>query len=217
MRRAWPLSWAGMHKLATALRRSSASMSARTSPAAAADFEKRPKGGPESLLKIRAQRLEGRVSRMQRRGEPALGGNEAGISLHPTRQGFEGLVLGRKDRRGVRAGVDFATEDGSDQVRALRKVPVNGADADAGLFCDFSHRSVHPGGREHRLGRLEQRVDVPPCVGAHAPIRAVPRLQSVTLVFRSIAHHASLDKTEHCSVKSGMWFRSSQVNAARLC
>jgi len=38
MRRACPSSWAGMHKLATAPRRSSESTSARTSPAAAADW-----------------------------------------------------------------------------------------------------------------------------------------------------------------------------------
>ena len=80
----------------------------------------------------------------------------------------KGVVLGRQDRRGVRAGVDFATEDGGDQVGALRKMAIERADADAGLLGDLSHRSVHARGREHRHGRLQQRVDVALRVGAHA-------------------------------------------------
>jgi hypothetical protein len=75
-------------------------------------------------------------------------------------------VLGRQDRCGVCAGVDLAAEDGHDQVRALRKVAVNRADADAGLLCDLSHRSVHSRGSEHRHGRLKQCVDVALCVRA---------------------------------------------------
>ena len=70
------------------------------------------------------------------------------------RQCFEGLVLGRKDRRRVRAGVHFATKDSCDQVSALWEVAVDGADANAGLLCDLPHRRIHSGTREHRLGRL---------------------------------------------------------------
>jgi len=47
-------------------------------------LEKRSKGGSDSLLEMRAQGFEGRVSRMQGRGEPAFGGNKRGVSLHPT-------------------------------------------------------------------------------------------------------------------------------------
>ena len=126
---------------------------------------------------------------MQSFGEPALGCNEGRISLHPIRQRFEGLVLGRKDRRGVRAGVHFATEDGRDEVSALWEVTVDSADADAGLFCDRPHRSVHPGGAEHCLGRLEQRVDVALCIRAHAPIRAALRLETIASIFRCVAHN----------------------------
>jgi hypothetical protein len=126
---------------------------------------------------------------VQSLGEPALGRNEGGISLHPIRQRFEGLVLGRKDRRGVRAGVHFATEDGRDEVSALWEVTVDSADADACLFCDRPHRSVHPGGAEHCLGRLEQRVDVALCVRAHAPIPAALRLEAIASVFRFVVHN----------------------------
>jgi hypothetical protein len=100
----------------------------------------------------------------------------------------------RQDRRGVRAGVHFVTEDGHDKVGALRKVAINGADADAGLLCDFSHRSVYSRGGEHRHGRPEQRVDVALRVGAHASIRAAARLQAITLVFRFVVHHVPLAK-----------------------
>jgi NAD(P)-dependent dehydrogenase (short-subunit alcohol dehydrogenase family) len=79
---------------------------------------------------------------VQSLGEPALGRDEGGIALHPIRQGFEGRVLGRKDRRGVRAGVHFATEDGGDEVSAPWEVTVDSADA--GPLRDLPHGSVHP-------------------------------------------------------------------------
>ena len=117
---------------------------------------------------------------------------------------------------GVRAGVDFATEDGCDEVRALRKVAVNGADADAGLLCDLSHRSVHPGGREHRLGRLgatrrgcavRRRARADPC-GPEAPRH---RLWSSGLSLTT----TPLDKRNSVPYKYGTRFRLSQVSAAR--
>ncbi len=88
----------------------------------------------------------------------------------------------------VGAGVNFATEDGCDQVGPLRKVAVHGADADAGLLRDFSHRSVHTGGRKHLPGRLEQRLNVALRVGAHTSIRAVAKLHAITWVFGFVVH-----------------------------
>jgi hypothetical protein len=151
-------------------------------------LKKHPKGRPESLLEMRSQVFEGRISRMQSWGEPALGCNEGGISLHPICQCFERLVLGRKDRRGVRAGVHFATEDGCDEVSALGEVAVNSADTDAGFLCDLSHRCVYPRSCEHRFGRLKQRINVALSVGADTPIRAALGRKSITLVFRFVAH-----------------------------
>jgi hypothetical protein len=152
-------------------------------------LKKRPKGGSNALLEIGAQGFEGRVSRVQGRGEPAFGGNKGGVSLQPFRQCLAGRVLGGEERGGLRAGIDFVTKDGCDQVRTLRKVPVNGADADASLLCNLAHRSVYSRGREYRLGRLEQRIKVALRVGAHAAICAAFRLDTITWVFWSDAHH----------------------------
>ena len=116
---------------------------------------------------------------MERRRKAALGRNEVDVALEPAIERVTGLVFGGEDRRRVCAGVDFSTEDRGDEVRALRKVAVDGADADAGLLGDLSDRSVHPRGREHRHGRLEQRIDVALGVGAQAPIRAAARLQTI--------------------------------------
>lgn len=47
-----------------------------------------------------------------------------------------------------RACIHFPPEDGCDQVGALRKMPIDGADTDAGLFGDLSHGRVHSRVRE---------------------------------------------------------------------
>jgi hypothetical protein len=163
-------------------------------------LKKRTKGGPEPLIEIPAQGFEGRVSGVQSRGEPAFGRDEGRVALHPSRQRLAGLVLGRKNRRRVRAGIDFATKDSRDEVGALWKMSIKGADAYAGLLCDLTHRSVNPSGREHRLGRPEQRVEATLGVGANPPIRAASRLQTIAFVVRFVAHHDPTCQTEHCSV-----------------
>ena len=189
-----------MHKLATAPKRSSAIDIGADLAGGCRGLKKRPKGGSESLLEVRGQGVEGRVSRVQGRGEPAFGCNKGRVSLHPSSQRLAGLVLGSQDRRGVCAGIDFVTEDGRDEVGALRKVAVNGADADAGLFGDLSHRSVHSRGREHRHGRLEQRIDVALRVGAHAPIRAAARLDAITVAL-------PVCRSPHLHLTNGTLFR----------
>ena len=70
---------------------------------------------------------------------------------------------------GLRASINFVTEDGRDEVRSLREVPIYCTDADAGLLRDLSNRGVHAGGCEHCLGRYEQSVEIALRVGAHAP------------------------------------------------
>jgi hypothetical protein len=112
----------------------------------------------ESLLEVLGQWLEGRISRVQGGGQAAFGSQKGRVSLHPSGQGLARPVLGCQDRCGVRAGIDFVTEDGRDKVGALRKVAIEGPNADPGLRCDLSHWSVHPGGGEDLDGRLEQRV-----------------------------------------------------------
>jgi hypothetical protein len=46
--------------------------------------------------------------------------NKGGVSLHPFRQSFPGLVFGSEDWGGLRASINFVTEDGRDEVRSLR-------------------------------------------------------------------------------------------------
>ena len=96
------------------------------------------------------QGIERGISGVQSLGEPALGCNEGGKSLHPIRQCFERLALGCEDRRGIGAGIHFATENSSDEVCAPREVPIDSTDPDARFFRDLSHRSIHSGSREHR-------------------------------------------------------------------
>jgi aryl-alcohol dehydrogenase-like predicted oxidoreductase len=151
-------------------------------------LEESPKRGFESLLEIRGQGVESRVPRMQRRGQAAFGGNKGRVALHPSRQRLTGPVLRRQGRRGVGAGVDLVSKDGRDELGALRKVPVEGADADARLLGYLPHRSVRAGSREDRQGRLEQRFEVALDVGPDAPIRAAVRLGFVSLVFRFVVH-----------------------------
>jgi len=104
-----PSLWADMHKLATAPRSSSASTSARTSPAAAAASRSVRMGGPKSPVEVTRQAVERRISRVQSLGEPTFGCDEGRIALHPSRQRLAWLVPGSQNRRGVRAGIDFTT------------------------------------------------------------------------------------------------------------
>ena len=79
---------------------------------------------------------------MQDFGKPAFGGDEGRVTLHPERQRVERPVIGGQNRRGIGAGIHFAPEDRGDQVGALRKVAVERADANAGLFGDLAHRRI---------------------------------------------------------------------------
>jgi hypothetical protein len=126
---------------------------------------------------------------VQSRGEPPLGCNKGGVSLHPLRQSLTGRVLGGELRGGLRTGIDFMTKHSRDQVRALREVPVYGSDPHAGLVCDFSHRSIYSRDREYRLSRPQQGLEVALCVGPHAPIRAVPMFGAIGWFFRFNDHH----------------------------
>ena len=124
------------------------------------------------LLEIDRQRLKCRIARVERRRKAALGRNEINVALEPAIERVTGLVFGCQDRPRVCAGVDFSTEDGRDEVGALRKVAIKSPNADAGLLGDLSGRSVHSGDREHRQGRLEQCIDVALGIGAQATIHA---------------------------------------------
>jgi NAD(P)-dependent dehydrogenase (short-subunit alcohol dehydrogenase family) len=106
---------------------------------------------------------------VQRRGESAFGCDEVHVTKHPSRERFARLVRDSQQRRRVRAGIDFMAEDGGDEVRALWKMAVHGAETDSRLGGDLPHRRIHSGSREHCHRRLQQRVHVPLSIGAHAP------------------------------------------------
>jgi hypothetical protein len=150
-------------------------------------------GGSNSLFEVCAQRFEGRISWVQGWGEPAFGRNKGGVSLHPPGKSRAGRKLGSKDWCGFRAGVDFVTEDGRNEVRALRKMTIKGADADVCFLCNLSHRSVHSRAGEHCLRRLKYRGEVALWVRAYASVYSAiaPWLDSTIGVFGFIAHSPS--------------------------
>ena len=140
-------------------------------------IEQGAKGGSQALLEVRAQAVEGRVARVQGWCQPALGSDEGRVTLQPSRKRLSGAVVGRQAHRGICAGVDFATKDGGNEVRTLRKVPVERANTDPGPFRNVSHGGVHARGCEDLHGRLEQCVEVAPCVGACRPLRPAALLR----------------------------------------
>jgi len=84
------------------------------------------------------------------------------------------------------------TECGGDEVRALWKMAVYGAETDPRLGGDLPHRRVHPRSREHRHRRLQQGVDVPLGIGSHAPTRVASSFDTKIRVAPLNAHHSSV-------------------------
>ena len=131
-------------------------------------------GGVEQRLERRLElgrevATEGRVggvAGVERRAKAALRHDEARVPPQPARERLRRVVLARERRRRRRARVDLATKHCGDEVRTLRKVPVNGRDPDARLRRDLAHRRVDARRREDRLRCLEQCVEAPLCVRA---------------------------------------------------
>jgi hypothetical protein len=76
-------------------------------------------------------------------GEPSFGREELGVLVQPQCERRGRLVGGGQLRGRVGAAVHPALEYGFDQVRALREVPVERADADPGQVGDFLGGCVH--------------------------------------------------------------------------
>ena len=128
--------------------------------------EQRGEGGAESLQEVAGQPREGRVARVQRRGESALGREQVCEPMDPLGECFGWLVHGTQGRARGGNGVDPAFHDGFDQVGALREVPVQRADSYAGQVSDLLRRCVDAGGGEDGLRGLDQRADIALRVGA---------------------------------------------------
>jgi hypothetical protein len=65
------------------------------------------------------------------------------------------------------------SEDGGDQVGALREVAVEGGESDPGLAGDLAYRSIHARYAENLPRGVDQRVDVALRIRAYAtcPLR----------------------------------------------
>ena len=59
-------------------------------------LQQSPQSRFQPLVKVGGQRVEGRVSRVQRAGKAAFGRDETHETLHPSRQCLERLILGRQ-------------------------------------------------------------------------------------------------------------------------
>ena len=136
-----PSSDTGIHSRATACSRSLALMSARISPVAAAASSSDAESGFESLEEIAGQGVERRVTRVKGGGESSFGREELGVPVEPVRECCSWLVRCGQRRGRVGAGVYLALKHGLDQVRALREVPVQRSDSDAGQVGDLPWRA----------------------------------------------------------------------------
>ena len=106
-------------------------------------FEQRPESRSDSLVEVAGQGVERRIARVKGGGESSLGGEELGVPVEPLRECRPRLVR-RGQRRGrVGAGIYLALKHGLDEVRALREVPVQGSDSDAGQVSDLLRGRVH--------------------------------------------------------------------------
>ena len=99
--------------------------------------------GSQPLHEVAGQRGEGGIARVQGRREPALGPEQLDVAIDPERERLGRWVGGGQLRPGLGEVVDPRLHDGLDQVRALREVPVQRADAHPGEIGDLLRRGVH--------------------------------------------------------------------------
>src|SRR6185437_5352273 len=157
-------------------------------------LEQRSKRRAQAPVEVGGKVVERRIARVQRLREPAFGADERRVALHPAREGLERVASGRQRGRGVRASVYLALEDGGDEVRALRKMAVEGAKPNASLLGDLAHRRIDAGGGEHVLCGLQQRVEAALGVGAHALRRGAFRPDGLLELRRRLGHDKSVAK-----------------------
>ena len=118
-------------------------------------------GGGELLAGLgHGHRARGE-DRAERVGHLPLGGDVAGEPVHPRPQGALGGV---RREQAVDARAQFGellAVQRLDQCLAGGEMPVEGADADAGVPRDLLKRHGLPAGRERRPGRVKQARSVP--------------------------------------------------------
>ena len=135
--------------------------------------EQRAEGGFESLEEVAGQGVERRVARVKGGGQSSLGREELGVPVERVRERPSRLVRCGQCRGRVGAGVYLVLEHGLDQVRALREMPVQRPDSDAGQVGDLLRGRVHARGAEDGLRRRKQGADVALRVGAQLARRSL--------------------------------------------
>jgi hypothetical protein len=75
--------------------------------------------------------------------ESSLGREKLGLAVQPPRECVSWLVRCAPRRGGVGAGIHLALQDGLDEVRAPREVPVQRSDSDASRISDLLRGRIH--------------------------------------------------------------------------
>jgi hypothetical protein len=80
---------------------------------------------------------------MQGLSQPAFGSDKGCVPLQPSSQRLSRPMLGCEIMGGNSTSIDLVTKDRRDEVGAFWEMPIDSANAHAGLLCDFPHRSVY--------------------------------------------------------------------------
>jgi hypothetical protein len=113
--------------------------------------------------------IVGGVTGVQRGGETALGGDEFGEALGPPQERVPWAQCGPERCGSVDTLVDLVLHYGDDEVGPAREMPVQRADAHSRKIGDLLRGRVHAAVREHGLGGLHEREDIPLRVRALPP------------------------------------------------
>jgi len=95
-------------------------------------FEQQSEGGSEPLPEVPGQFVERRLAGVKGRSESWFEREELGVPVQPVRECCCWLLCGGQGLRRISAGIYLALKHGLDQIRALRKVPVQRSNSDAG-------------------------------------------------------------------------------------
>src|ERR1017187_1308924 len=140
-------------------------------PAVYRSGEERLERRLEPVQQMLRQVTVGRVTGMQRRGEPTFGADKVREALDPTHERFPRTARGPEHFRSFDALVDLVLQHGDDEVGSAREMPVERSHAHSRKIRNLLRRRVHPAAREHGLCGLHQRDDIPLRVRALTPRR----------------------------------------------
>src|SRR5215469_15955979 len=91
----------------------------------------------EPVQEVLREIIVGRVTGVQRRGEPAFGADEVGEALDPAGERIPRTERGTELFRSFNALVDLVLQHGDDEVRSARKMPVERSHTYSGTVSDL--------------------------------------------------------------------------------